>query len=298
MESVMDTPTSPVARTVVRDRLQAYARFLKLEHTLFSLPILFAGAALAGGRWPDARVTVLILVAGTAARVLALSLNRLIDRRLDGRNPRTASRELATGALSVWDAALVSVASLLAYVWAANELSVFCLIWSWVPVVFFVIYPTLKRFTWFSHFGLGLTWALAPLGGWFAVRPGLDGLWPALVLAAFSFFWLSGFDIIYATLDEDFDRREGLFSIPARLGRHRALQASSALHGAAFLCLALLYAGFLSGVGAAFLLIMAGFLLFLEHILSDHVDLAFFKINAVTGFVVLGMVLLGVRADF
>ncbi|MBL0250861.1 MAG: UbiA family prenyltransferase [Elusimicrobia bacterium] len=84
----------------------------------------------------------------------------------------------------------------------------------------------MKRFTWLCHFGLGLTWALAPLGGWFAVRPGFEGSWPAWILGAFSFFWLSGFDIIYGTLDEEFDRREGLFSLPARFGRRRALRVS------------------------------------------------------------------------
>jgi 4-hydroxybenzoate polyprenyltransferase len=196
METVM---TPRFGQELWRERLKAYAGFVKIEHTLFSLPVLFAGSVLAAGGWPGWRVAVLVLIAGTGARTLALSLNRIIDKELDRQNPRTAKRELATGALKVGDAVLISIAGLLAYLWAAQELSVFCLTWSWVPVLLFVIYPTLKRFTWFSHFGLGLTWAMAPLGGWFAVRPGFADSGPAWILAVFSFFWLAGFDIVYAT---------------------------------------------------------------------------------------------------
>jgi 4-hydroxybenzoate polyprenyltransferase len=296
----MDTAIAPTPPEKVhwKDRLSAYARFIKIEHTLFSLPLLFAGALLAGGEWPDWRISGLILLAGASARTLAMSLNRIIDRKIDQKNPRTASRELARGTLSVADASLVCVASLLAYLWVAMSLSEFCLMWSWVPVLLFFLYPTLKRFTWLCHFGLGITWAMAPLGGWFAVKPGFHGSWPAMILAVFSFFWLSGFDIIYATLDEEFDRREGLFSLPARIGRSWALRVSAVCHWAAFLCLAALYATVLSGVLAAFLLIMTGFLLLLEHLLVDHVDLAFFKINVVTGFVIFFMILAGIQAEF
>jgi 4-hydroxybenzoate polyprenyltransferase len=198
----------------------------------------------------------------------------------------------------LWDALLICLASLLLYLYAAYSLSEFCLLWSWVPVLLFIIYPTLKRFTWFSHFGLGVTWAMAPLGGWFAVKPGFEGSWPAMILALFSFFWLAGFDIIYATMDEEFDRREGLFSLPARLGRPWALRISALLHGAAFVSLIVLYAGALGGVAASFLMIVAGSLLFFEHLLVDNVDLAFFKINIITGFVVLAMVMLGIRVSY
>lgn len=290
--------TDRIERSTLRERGRAYVRFIKIEHTLFSLPVLLAGAILAARGLPDWRTLVLVLLAGTGARTLAMSLNRLIDKNIDRKNPRTAGRELPAGILSVWDAILVSLAGLAVYLWAAQALNDFCLRWSWLPVVLFILYPTLKRFTWLCHFGLGLAWALAPLGGWFAVRPGFAGSWPAWFLAAFSFFWLAGFDIIYATLDEEFDRQERLYSLPARWGRSRALQASGLLHLAAFLCLAGLYLTSLNGVGAAFCMIVAGFLLFLEHIVVDSVDLAFFKINIVAGFVVLGMVALGVGSEF
>ncbi len=288
----------PLRLEGLRERFAAYARFLKIEHTLFSLPILLAGTLMAQGGLPSPRLTGLIVAAALGARTLALALNRLIDLPLDARNPRTAQRELATGALSVWDALLVAVAGLLVYLWCAMNINEFCLLWSWVPALLFVIYPTLKRFTWLCHFGLGITWAMAPLAGWFAVRPGFSNSGPAWILAAFSFLWLSGFDIIYATLDELFDRREGLFSLPARFGKQRALTVSGFLHALAFVTIAALYFVSLRGSGAAFLCLTAGVLLFMEHILADHIDMAFFKINVLTGFVVLTMVFVGIKPEF
>lgn len=281
-----------------RERLLAYVRFLKLEHTLFSLPVLLGGTLLAAKGWPSWRLTGLILLAATAARTLALCLNRILDRNIDRKNPRTASRELASGALSLWDALLLTIVSLLAYLWAAREINTFCLTWSWLPVLLFAIYPTLKRFTWLCHFGLGVTWSMAPLAGWFAVRPGFEESLPAVLLALFSAFWLAGFDIIYATLDEDFDRKEGLFSVPARFGRRSALRLSSITHGFAFVFLAALYFSALSGVTAAFLLLVTGFILFLEHMVPSKVEMAFFKLNTLAGFVVFAMIWAGVLKEF
>ncbi len=182
--------------------------------------------------------------------------------------------------------------------WAAKEINLFCLTWCWVPVLLFAIYPTLKRFTSLCHAGLGVTWAMAPLAGWFAVNPGFADAWPAYLLALFSCLWLAGFDIIYATLDEDFDRREGIFSLPVKLGRKRALRMSILFHFAAFACLSALYFTSLAGVMTAFLLLFTGFLLFLEHMASDRVDLAFFKINSLAGFVILAMIWSGVQKEF
>jgi 4-hydroxybenzoate polyprenyltransferase len=281
-----------------RERLVHYARFLRLEHTFFSLPILFGGSILAARGLPPWRLMGLIFLAATAARTLALCLNRIIDRNLDRKNPRTSNRELASGALSVWDAALLTVGSLVVYIWAARAINEFCLTWSWLPVLLFAIYPTLKRFTTLSHLGLGVAWSMAPLAGWFAVRPGFDEAWPAYLLALFSAFWLAGFDVIYATLDEDFDRAEGLFSLPVKLGRRGALKVSSLLHWVAFVWLAALYFTFLAGELSAFLLLCAGLLFFLEHMFAEKVDFAFFRINVLAGFVVLLMVWAGVQKEF
>ncbi|MBK7208503.1 MAG: 4-hydroxybenzoate octaprenyltransferase [Elusimicrobia bacterium] len=293
MSDAVALPSIPTGRA----RLAAYARFVKLEHALFSLPITFSGRC-----WPRAGGLLAAVdvgdPGGVAARTFAMAVNRIIDVQVDAKNPRTKNRELVTGALSVWDALLVAIAGLVVYIWCAQSINSFCLIWSWVPLLFFVIYPTLKRFTWLCHFGLGLTWALAPLGGWFAVRPGFEGSWPAWILGAFSFFWLSGFDIIYGTLDEEFDRREGLFSLPARFGRRRALRG---VHDGPLYRFSLsgpaLFTS-LQGANAAFMCLGAGALLFVEQLVVDHVDLAFFKINVITGFVVLVMVVLGLRPEF
>ena len=289
----------PSSRSAVwMDRLKTYGRFLKMEHTLFSLPILFAGSVLAQGGWPDWRTSLLVILAGAGGRTLALALNRLIDVRVDAKNPRTASRELVTGALSIFDAILVALLGLCVYVWAARMINSFCLLWSWIPVLLFVVYPMLKRFTWLCHFGLGITWAMAPLAGWFAIRPGFEGSWPAWVLAIFSFFWTAGFDIIYATMDERFDREAGLFSLPAHIGRRAALRVAAVAHFFSFLTLIGLFFTALSGSNAAFLCLFAGVLLLLEHIVVDHVDLAFFKINVLTGFVVFAMIVVGLRPEF
>jgi 4-hydroxybenzoate polyprenyltransferase len=295
----MRESTSDSSRaTVWGERIKAYGRFLKLEHTLFSLPVLFSGSLLAQGGWPDWRTSLLVILAGAGARTLALALNRLIDCRVDAKNPRTASRELVTGALSVFDALLVALLGLCIYVWAAGSLNRFCLLWSWVPVLLFVVYPMLKRFTWLCHFGLGITWAMAPLAGWFAIRPGFEGSWPVWILALFSFLWTSGFDIIYATMDERFDREAGLFSLPARFGRRASLRVAALVHFFSFIALVGLFFTTLSGTPAAFLCLFAGVLLLLEHMVADHVHLAFFKINVVTGFVVFGMILIGLRPHF
>jgi len=278
---------------LLKKKATGYARFIKIEHTLFSLPILFSGSVLAAGGWPPWRLSLLILLAALGGRVLALALNRLIDVRVDAKNPRTKNRELVTGVLSLGDGVLVALLGLVVYLWAARQINEFCLTWSWLPVLFFVVYPLLKRFTWLAHFGLGLTWALAPLAGWFAVRPGFQESGPVWLLALFSFFWLAGFDIIYATLDENFDREAGLFSLPACFGRRRALRFSSVLHVLAFLCLALLFFTVLQGTGAAFLCLLCGVLLFIEHMGADHVLFSFFQVNVITGFVVFFMVLIG-----
>ncbi|HOW28257.1 MAG TPA: UbiA-like polyprenyltransferase [Elusimicrobiota bacterium] len=290
--------TTPSDYSLWLKRLSVYARFVKIEHSLFSLPLLFAGAVMASDGWPTLRVSGLVILAGIGARIFALTLNRLIDKPLDRKNPRTANREFINGSLSVWDVLLIGVAGMLVYLWSARALSEFCLIWSWVPLVFFAIYPYFKRFTSLSHVVLGITWAMAPLGGWFAVRPGFDGSWPAVLLAVFSVFWVAGFDIIYSTLDEDFDRAEGLFSFPVKFGRAKSLRISGVFHGIGFVILVLLYVSSLQGTGSAFCLLLTGFLLFVEHLIAHKVEWSFFRINVIVGFTVLLMVVLGTGYRF
>jgi 4-hydroxybenzoate polyprenyltransferase len=276
-----------------RSRAITYARFVKVEHTVFSLPMLFAGAWLAAAGYPGTQTILLIILAGFGARVVALALNRIIDRRIDARNPRTAIRELPRGHMNATEAWLVTLVGLAAYLAAAALLSPICLLLTPVPLAIFVLYPTMKRFTFLAHLGVGLGLAVAPLGAWMAVRQTFAGSGPALLLGAFTLFWVAGFDIIYATLDVDFDRAAGLHSMPSRLGIPRALLVSGIFHVAAFASLAALTLWKLRTPLAGLCLAVIGILLFLEHRQGRDVETAFFRINAIIGFAVLVLVLAG-----
>ena len=280
------------AERVAVKRVLTYGRFVKIEHTLFSFPLLLSGALLARGELTP-RTLILILAAGTGARTAALGLNRILDRRIDGDNPRTENRELPSGAMSAVEAWLVTVAGVALFFASAYGISPRCLWLAPIPLAIFLIYPLLKRFTMWAHLGVGAALAMGPLGAWYAVQLDFRDFGNALLLCLFTLLWVAGFDIIYATLDQDFDRSRGLHSLPARLGRERALRVSAAFHAAAFLLLGILYLRALSGPLAALLLGLIGALLVAEHALASDVDLAFFKINAVVGFVVLGFIALG-----
>jgi 4-hydroxybenzoate polyprenyltransferase len=291
---------TPTASATPLERLRTYASFVRFEHTLFSLPLVLAGVfsspgpALSPGRWG------LIAVAAIGARTAAMALNRLIDRRLDALNPRTKGRELPAGRMRSVEAWTLLVVSTVAYLVTCRALGPWYLKVAVVPLAIFTLYPYLKRFTPFCHFGVGAALALAPLAGYAAAHPGLEAPWPALWLALFALTWVSGFDIIYATLDEDSDRLHRVRSMVTWLGRERALAVAAALHVVAFLCLmctagAILAVsgrvsgGALSGVVAA--LTATGVLLYLEQRWADDVDLAFFKVNVFVGFAVFVTVL-------
>lgn len=274
--------------------LAKFFRFVKIEHTLFSLPLIYSGALLAARGWISLRLAFLMLLAATGARTVALALNRIIDREIDRRNPRTAIRELPAGRMNLPEALAVLLIGLVFYFGSAELIGRFCLIWSPLPLAIFVFYPYMKRFTPLAHFGVGLGLAMAPLGGWVAVTQSLHNLFPGVVLAFFAFLWVSGFDIIYATLDEDFDRRENLYSLPARWGKAKALKISGYLHALAFVALIGIFAAYIQSLIAVPLLALAGILLYLEHAKASDVELAFFKINAALGFVILAMVMVGI----
>ena len=281
--------------------LATYARFVKLEHTLFSLPLIVAGALVgeqtlrragAGGALTWGRFA-LILIAGAGARTFALAMNRILDRALDARNPRTAARELPGGRMSLVEAWGVAVAGLAAYYAATAFLPALCLALSPIPLLVFIGYPYLKRFTPVCHLGVGLALALAPLGGFVAVTGSLAGLGAVLPLAGFALFWVAGFDVIYATLDEAHDRAYGIRSLPAAIGSPRALRVSAALHALGFTLLAYWAARQGAGLWAWACLAAVGALLLWEQRAARTVELAFFRINAWLGFVVLALVWAG-----
>jgi 4-hydroxybenzoate polyprenyltransferase len=277
-------------------KLSTFARFVKIEHTLFSLPLIYSGALLAARGWIPLRLALLMLVAAVGARTVALSLNRIIDREIDKRNPRTAIRELPAGRMKLPEAMAVLLVGLVLYFGSAELIGRFCLIWSPLPLAVFVFYPYMKRFTPLAHFGVGMGLAMAPLAGWVAVTQSLQNLIPGFVLGFFTMLWVTGFDIIYATLDEEFDRRENLYSLPSRLGKAKALRISGYLHALAFVVLVYIFAVYIQSWIAVPFLALAGFLLYLEHAKASDVELAFFKINAALGFVILVMVVVGVVA--
>ena len=275
-------------------QIQKFLRFVKIEHTLFSLPLIYSGAFLAAKEPPTFGLLILILAAATGARTAALALNRIIDREIDRRNPRTAVRELPSGRMNVTEASFVLVLGIALYLGSAALISPFCLALSPLPLIIFTIYPYMKRFTAAAHFGVGLGLAMAPLGGWFAVEKSFQNIIPGALLSLFTLFWVTGFDIIYSTLDELFDREADLYSFTSRYGRSTALRISALLHFLAFVSLALLFIFYIKAFAAMPLLLLSGYLLYLEHRKAGDVELAFFTINAVLGFVILGMIVVGV----
>jgi 4-hydroxybenzoate polyprenyltransferase len=275
-------------------KIQSITRFVKIEHTLFSLPLIFSGVFIASKNPPTLQLIILILLGATGARTAALALNRIIDRKIDKRNPRTVIRELPSGRMSLGDAVVVLLIGLTVYFVCAACISTFCLMLSPLPLVIFTFYPYMKRFTSFAHFGVGLGLSMAPLGGWFAVKNSLVNMTPGLLLALFTLCWVTGFDIIYSTLDEAFDRGENLHSFSSRFGKIKALRISAMLHLAAFVILTILFFMQIRALAALPFLLVSGYLLYLEQKKSNDVEMAFFKINAVLGFAVLAMVLVGV----
>jgi len=275
--------------------VRKYFSFVKIEHTLFSLPLIFSGMLLASsGEIPGIGIIVLVLAAATGARTVAFALNRIIDRHIDARNPRTAARDLPSGRMMLQEAIGVLAAGATLYFGAAYLIDPFCFRMSPIPLVVFLIYPTMKRYTPLAHFGVGMGLAMGPLGGWFALSPSFNHLLTPALLSLFTLLWVAGFDIIYATLDEEFDRKESLYSFPSRFGRERALRYSGYLHLAAFVVLVILFFQSVLSLLALPLLLLTGFLLYVEQKKADDVELAFFKINAVAGFSVLAMIGVGV----
>jgi 4-hydroxybenzoate polyprenyltransferase len=276
-----------------------FVSLVKFEHTVFALPFAFVGATLSLGELPSAATLGWVTLAMVGARSLAMALNRLIDAGIDGRNPRTAVREIPAGLLSrgqvIGFCALTLVVFLVA-VWQLDPV----VRWLWpIPVAAFVLYPYTKRFTWLCHLALGLSTGLAPLGAWLAVSGDADPapfmLWLAVAL------WIGGFDVIYATGDVDFDRREGLYSLPSRFGIGPALMVTRVCH---LLAVALLVAvGVTLGLGPAYYLglaVVAALLGYENSIVSaddlSRVNVAFFTLNGVISVVFLTGVLADVLA--
>lgn len=255
---------------------------IKFEHTVFALPFALASALVAANGIPDWRVLGWILVAMVGARSAAMGFNRIADAKLDAANPRTKSRALPAGVVSMGTAwALVIVSSGL-LVLAAYMLNPLAFALSPVALAAVLGYSYSKRFTSLSHLWLGLCLGIAPVGAWVAVKGGIG--FPSIVLSAAVVLWTAGFDIIYSLQDLDFDRKTGLFSLPVRIGPARALLVSRLFH--AVMIALLVWFGKLAGLGAVYyagVACVAVFLVYEQSLISardfSRVNTAFFTLN-------------------
>ncbi len=291
--------------TAMFGTLSKWASFVKISHTIFALPFALASMVVAAREtrgWPGWRVFGLVLLAMVSARTCAMAFNRIVDRRFDAANPRTANRHLVTGEISLTSAVTLCLLSGAGLIVAAGLLNPLCLWLSPVALFFVCFYSLTKRFTDFTHVWLGIALAIAPIGAWLAVEGRVDFL-PAvegasgldalkfgaavpLVLALAVVLWLVGFDIIYATQDYEFDRSYGLRSLVVRWGLKNALGVAFLAH--LFMWGLLVVFGVLNGFRFAYwigLILILGLLVF-EHVIARRrslswVNLAFFKLNAV-----------------
>jgi 4-hydroxybenzoate polyprenyltransferase len=283
MESPRMTATDTSAVRNPLESVRTFGRMIKFEHTIFALPFALAAAALAArGHGITVARVVGIVVAMAAARTAAMGFNRIADRHIDAKNPRTARRELPAGAVSLRAAWTLTLASAAAFVGAAALLGPLCLALSPVALMLLFGYSLTKRFTFLCHLFLGLAIASGPAGAWIAVR-GDFGLAPGLLMIAVA-SWIAGFDVLYALADRDFDRGAGLHSIPARFGVAGALVISAVLHAVTLVALVALASA--AGLGAPYwvgVAIVAALLVY-EHAIvrpSDlsRLDAAFFTLN-------------------
>lgn len=269
-------------------KLKIILEMIKFEHSIFALPFAFMGAVLGSivveGTWPTWMEIFWVTVAMVGARSAAMSLNRLIDRFIDAKNPRTVTRAIPAGLISVIEVLVFIVVSFLVLFIAAFQLNDLAVKLLPLAVFVLVLYSYTKRFTWLCHFVLGVAIGFGPLGGWVATTGQVDVT--GLLLFASVMFWTAGFDIIYACQDADFDRKEGLYSMPSRFGVANALLVARICHVLTFIGLVSLYAmadlsfWFLIGV------LISGAILIYEHSLVkptdlSKVDVAFFNMNGI-----------------
>jgi len=278
--------------------LLRHANLVRLPHTIFALPFALVGVVLASYVAPiTVSDVVWVVVAFTSARFAAMGFNRIVDREIDARNPRTRSREIPSGSMSVREASVaVTIASLLFFV-AAWQLNTLCFILAPLALGWVLFYSYTKRFTRWSHLVLGVGLSIAPVGGYLAiVGRWSDPWWMLIALAIAVATWVGGFDILYALQDVSFDRENGLYSVPSTFGEANALGIARILH---FLTVtALAVAGFGAGAGIVYFagVIVAGLLLLYEHSLVkandfSRLDAAFFTMNGVISILFLGFVL-------
>ncbi len=264
---------------------------IKFKLTIFALPFAFTGAFLAARGLPEAMTFVWIVLAMVGARTCAMAFNRIVDRRFDAANPRTAERALPAGTVKIGEAWLLTIAAAALFFFACRQLNPLTLAISPFALGLTLVYSLTKRYTMLCHLVLGLALSMAPLGGWVAVTGSLHGY--PLVLSFGVLFWVAGFDTVYACLDAEFDRGAGLYSLPARLGRKQAFRLAGLFHLLAFLLF--VATGWHQGLNFWYysgLAVTAG-AMFYQHLIVSPTDLSrihasFFSMNGLISIVIFG----------
>lgn len=263
-------------------KIHILLEMIKFKHTVFALPFALTGAFLAARGLPSLRVFFWVIIAMVGARTAAMTFNRIADYRFDAANPRTGKRALPAGAVSLRESWLMVAASSALFFLACWMLNSLALILSPLALGLTFFYSLTKRFTWLCHLVLGIALAIAPLGGWVA-NTGSLARYP-WVLSLGVLFWVSGFDIVYASQDAEFDRKAGLYSIPAALCRKNAFRLAITFHALAFLLFTL--TGYLQGLNTIYYIgiVLTGSALFYQHLIVNPRDLSriqvsFFSMN-------------------
>ena len=283
--------------------------FVKIEHTLFSLPFVLIGYILAHEQFIDELETqkfgidlFWILVAAIGARGLAMALNRIIDRDVDAENPRTANRHLVSGSMTMQTAYLLSIGFLSMLLLGAWQLNEVALMMAWLPVAVFTIYPYVKRYSWLCHLWLGICLGLAPAGAWLAVAADIHGwgaitdyLWsPEILFISLGvMFWITAFDINYARMDVESDRENGIYSFPARFDENTTTRTSVQLTLVWFACFAISDPmDELWFLAAALTMALANIVVILSRTKLEDFQTTFFRVSMLTGWVLLGAIML------
>ncbi|MEA2761279.1 MAG: 4-hydroxybenzoate polyprenyltransferase [Gemmatimonadaceae bacterium] len=294
-------PTPAVAREGQTLRGQSvllrHANLVRLPHTVFALPFALVGVVLASYIAPITIGDVVwVVVAFTSARFAAMGFNRIVDRDIDARNPRTKSREIPSGTMSVREASVAVAIASFVFLIAAWRLNRLCLMLAPLALAWVFFYSYTKRFTRWSHIVLGIGLSIAPVGGYLAITGHWSSPWWMLIALAIAVAtWVGGFDILYALQDVSFDRENGLYSVPSTFGEANALRIARLLHTTTVVALAI--AGLGAGTGAIYSVgvLVAGALLLYEHSLVkvddfSRLDAAFFTMNGVISILFLGFV--------
>ncbi len=274
-----------------------YGKMIKFSHTLFALPFALSAIVLASRKYIISFIDIfLIIIAMAGARSAAMGFNRIVDAKVDKKNPRTKNREIPSEKLKVLSAVIFVAISSALFIFASFLLSWLCFFLSFPVLVLLFAYSFTKRFTWLCHIYLGLAISLAPIGAWLALTKGFS--WHIILLSLALLTYIAGFDILYSLQDINFDRKEGLLSIPTRFGIAKSLFIAKILHVASFFFLLLIYPAF--GMNKIYFttVIIIGSLFAVEHLLVKngslkHINIAFFHVNTLIAIILFA----GIFAD-